>query len=87
MVGCANLGMMGGMSAEQITAAVKDKSSMASCTDFTGMGGQFRVMIVNNDKTFNTGGGETVVKCGAAEVTFKDAGKAAASSTPVVITK
>ena len=94
VAGCAGLGMMGGMSAEQIAAAVKDKSSMASCTDFTGMGGQFRVMLVNNDKTFNTGGGETTVECGAAKVIFKDAGKSqppvitpAPSTTTTIITK
>ena len=80
VTGCAGLGFMGGMSAEQIAAAVKDKSSMASCTDYTGAGGQFRVMIVNNDKTFNTGGGETAVECGAAKVTFRDAGK----SQPII---
>lgn len=72
--GCAGFGM-GGLSAEQITAAVKDKSSAVACTTFTGTGGQFQVMYVNNDKTFGTAGGETTVKCGSGEVTFKDAGK------------
>lgn len=74
---------MGGMTAEQITAAVKDKSSMASCTDFTGAGGKFSVLIVNNDKTFNTGGGETTVKCAGGEVTFKDSGRAFPPGTTV----
>jgi hypothetical protein len=66
---------MGGLSADQINAAVKDKASAVACTTYTGTGGQFQAMFVNNDKTFNTGGGETTVKCGGAEVTFKDAGK------------
>lgn len=74
--GCAGFGM-GGLSPEQINAAVKDKASAVACTTYTGTGGQFQVMFVNNDKTFNTGGGETTVKCGSGEVTFKDAGKAA----------
>ena len=76
MYGCVGMGM-GGLSAEQIQAAVKDKSSAVGCTSYTGTGGQFQVMFVNNDKTFGTGGGETTVKCGAAEVTFKDSGKVA----------
>lgn len=71
--GCAGFGM-GGMSADQITAAAKDKSSAVGCTSYTGTGGQFQAMFVNNDQTFHTGGGETTVKCGVAEVTFKDAG-------------
>lgn len=90
LTGCAGFGM-GGLSAEQINAAVKDKSSAVACTTFTGTGGQFQVMFVNNDKTFNTGGGTTTVKCGTGEVTFHDAGKAASQSgtttttvTPVV---
>lgn len=72
--GCVGMGM-GGMSAEQIAAAAKDKSSAAGCTTYTGTGGQFQAMFVNNDKTFGTGGGKTTVKCGAAEVTFEDSGK------------
>lgn len=75
LTGCAGFGM-GGLSAEQINAAVKDKSSAVACTTYTGAGGQFQVMYVNNDKTFGTGGGETTVKCGSGEVTFKDSGKA-----------
>jgi len=78
--GCAGFGM-GGLSADQINAAVKDKSSAVACTSFVGTGGQFQVMYVNNDKTFNTGGGETTVKCAGGEVTFKDSGKA--PNTPV----
>lgn len=74
--GCAALGGMGGMSAEQIAAAAKDKSSAAGCTTYTGAGGQFQAMFVNNDKTFGTGGGKTTVKCGSAEVIFEDSGKA-----------
>lgn len=93
--GCAGFGM-GGLSADQINAAVKDKSSAVACTSFVGTGGQFQVMYVNNDKTFNTGGGETTVKCGGGEVTFKDAGKAfppgttvhtPATVTPVTVVK
>lgn len=80
--GCAGFGM-GGLSADQINAAVKDKSSAVACTSFVGTGGQFQVMYVNNDKTFNTGGGETTVKCGGGEVTFKDAGKAFPPGTTV----
>lgn len=84
--GCAGFGM-GGLSAEQINAAVKDKSSAVACTSFVGTGGQFQVMYVNNDKTFNTGGGETAVKCGGGEVTFRDAGKApSTTSTPTMTT-
>lgn len=78
---CVGMGM-GGMSAEQIAAAAKDKSSAAGCTTYTGAGGQFQAMFVNNDKTFNTGGGKTTVKCGAAEVTFEDAGKAPSVPKP-----
>lgn len=74
---CAGLGM-GGMSAEQIAAAAKDKSSAAGCTQYTGTGGQFSAMFVNNDRTFGTGGGKTTIKCGTAEVTFEDSGKAPA---------
>lgn len=80
--GCAGFGM-GGLSADQINAAVKDKSSAVACTSFVGTGGQFQVMYVNNDKTFGTGGGETTVKCGGGEVTFKDSGKALPSGTVV----
>lgn len=68
---------MGAMSAEQINAATKDKSSAAGCTQYTGTGGQFTALFVNNDKTFGTAGGKTTIKCGAGEVTFEDAGKAA----------
>jgi len=78
MTGCAGFGM-GGLSADQINAAVKDKSSAVACTTYTGTGGQFQVMFVNNDKTFNTGGGTTTVKCGTGEVTFHDAGKSPAA--------
>ena len=76
LTGCAGFGM-GGLSADQINAAVKDKASAVACTTFTGMGGQFQVMFVNNDKTFNTGGGTTTVECGTGKVTFHDAGKSA----------
>lgn len=79
LAGCAGFGM-GGMSAEQIAAAAKDKSSAAGCTQYTGTGGQFNAMFVNNDRTFGTGGGKTTIKCGAAEVTFEDAGKAPAAT-------
>lgn len=84
--GCAGFGM-GGLSADQINAAVKDKASAVACTTYTGAGGQFQVMFVNNDKTFNTGGGETTVKCGSGEVIFRDAGKApSTSATPTMTT-
>lgn len=79
--GCASMGM-GGMSPEQINAAVKSKESSVACTTYTGTGGQFQAMFVNNDKTFNTGGGETTVKCGGAEVTFRDAGRAVVTPPP-----
>lgn len=78
---CAGFGM-GGLSADQINAAVKDKASAVACTTYTGTGGQFQAMFVNNDKTFNTGGGETTVKCGTGEVTFKDAGKVQTVPSP-----
>lgn len=81
--GCAGFGM-GGMSADQITAAAKDKSSAVGCTSYTGTGGQFQAMFVNNDQTFHTGGGETTVKCGSAEVTFKDAGNVVKPAAIVV---
>jgi hypothetical protein len=81
LVGCAGLGGVGssfqGLSAEQINAAVKDKSSAAACLKFTGTGGQIETMIVNQDKTYGTGGGRTIMECGSAKVTFEDAGKAA----------
>lgn len=81
LVGCAGFGM-GGLSTEQINAAVKDKASAVACTTYTGTGGQFQAMFVNNDKTFNTGGGETTVKCGSGEVIFRDAGKSQAAPSP-----
>lgn len=80
LMGCAGLGMMGGMDASQIAAAVKDKSSMATCTDYTGAGGKFSVLLVNNDQTQHTGGGKTTVKCAGGEVTYEDNGKAASTS-------
>ena len=86
LAGCAGFGM-GGLSPEQINAAVKDKSSAVACTSFTGTGGQFQVMYVNNDKTFQTGGGETTVKCAGGEVTFKDSGRVSSpvhTATPFV---
>lgn len=85
--GCAGFGM-GGMSADQINAVAKDKSSAVACTSFTGMGGQFQVMYVNNDKTFQTGGGTTAVECGGGKVTFQDAGKLpamTATATPTTV--
>lgn len=87
LTGCAGFGM-GGLTAEQINAAVKDKASAVACTTFTGVGGQFQVMFVNNDKTFNTGGGQTSVKCGSGEVIFHDAGKAVSQSgtTTTIVT-
>lgn len=75
LAGCVGMGM-GGLNADQINAAVKDKSSAAGCSTYTGTGGQFQIMFVNLDKTMNTGGGEATVECGAAKVTFRDAGRA-----------
>ncbi len=83
LAGCSGMGgfgngVNGSMTAEQISAAVKDKSSAAACMRYTGPGGQVETLFVNNDKTFGTGGGETTIDCGSAKVTFKDSGKAAA---------
>jgi hypothetical protein len=75
VTGCAGFGM-GGMSAAEITAAIKDKSSSAVCTEYIGTGGKFTALYTNTDKsTLQTGGGSTTVKCGDAEVTFTDSGK------------
>lgn len=78
--GCAGLGLtgsMGAMSPEQLKALANDKSSAAACTQYVGTGGTFTAFYMNNDKTFGSAGGTTTVKCGAAEATFADEGKAA----------
>lgn len=78
--GCAGLGLtgsMGAMSAEQLKALANDKSSAAACTQYVGTGGTFTAFYMNNDKTFGTAGGTTTIKCGAAEASFADEGKAA----------
>lgn len=74
-------GSMGNMTPDQIKAAVQDKSSAVACTDYTGTGGKFSVMLVNNDKTFQTGGGKTTVECGGGKVAFEDQGKAVVPHT------
>jgi len=82
IAGCAGMGM-GGMSADQIAAASKDKSSSAGCSYYTGTGGQFVAAFTNTDKgTLNTGGGAVVIKCGGIEFNFTDAGKAPAPAKP-----
>ena len=71
--GCA--GMMGNMSPEQLAAVAKEKNSSVACTDYTGAGGKFSAIFVNQERIVSTGGGEAVVKCPAGEVTFKDSGR------------
>lgn len=80
MTGCAGLGFtgsMGAMNADQLKALANDKSSAAACTQYVGTGGTFTAFYMNNDRTFGSAGGTTTVKCGAAEATFADEGKAA----------
>lgn len=80
VVGCAGFGM-GGMSADQISAASKDKSSSAGCTQYIGTGGSFIAAYTNTDKgTLNSGGGTVTIKCGPVDFTFTDAGKAGATA-------
>ena len=77
LAGCAGFGM-GGMNADQIAAASKDKSSSAGCTQYVGTGGSFIAAYTNTDKgTLNSGGGTVTIKCGPVDFTFTDAGKAA----------
>lgn len=84
LAGCAGFGM-GGLSADQIAAAGKDKSSSAGCSYYTGTGGQFVAAFTNTDKgTLNTGGGSVKIKCGNIEFDFTDAGKAAVTGLPTV---
>ena len=84
LVGCGAMGgTMGGMNAEQIAAASKDKSSSAGCTQYTGTGGSFVAAYTNTDKgTVGTGGGTVNIKCGSIDFTFTDAGKAPAVVKP-----
>jgi len=82
LAGCAGFGM-GGMNADQIAAASKDKSSSAGCTQYVGTGGSFIAAYTNTDKgTVGTGGGTVTIKCGAIDFQFIDAGKA--STAPKV---
>lgn len=78
--GCA--GTMGNMSPDQLSAIAANKNSAVVCTDYTGAGGKFSAIYMNQEKIVSTGGGEAIVKCPAGEVSFKDSGK----SVPVVIT-
>jgi hypothetical protein len=72
---CAGLGQnFNSMTADQIAAATKDKSASASCIQFTGTGGQFSALHMNNDKG-SIQSGSASLKCGSAEATFSDAGK------------
>ena len=82
LTGCAGFGM-GGMSADQIAAASKDKSSSAGCTQYIGTGGSFIAAYTNTDKgTLNTGGGSVTIKCGPVDFTFTDSGKSTPKTTP-----
>lgn len=74
--GCA--GMMGNMSPEQLTAMAKEKNSSVACSDYTGTGGKFSVIFVNQERIAGNAGGEANVKCAAGEVNFKDSGKVVA---------
>lgn len=75
LAGCAGLGAnFNSMTADQIAAATKDKSASASCIQFTGTGGQFSALHMNNDKGTIAAGSATL-KCGSAEATFTEAGK------------
>lgn len=74
LTGCAS--MLGQMSADQIAANAKDKSTSYACTRYTGTGGLFESVMGNTDKgVAGTAGGETSIKCGNLEVIVKDAGK------------
>lgn len=76
LAGCAGFGSnFNSMTADQIAAAAKDKSASASCIQFTGTGGQFSALHMNNDKG-SIASGSASLKCGSAEATFTDQGKA-----------
>ena len=78
LAGCAGLGFAG-MSADQITAASKDKSSSSGCSSFTGAGGKAVAAFTNTDKgTLNSGGGTVTIECDGVKITFTDSGKAPA---------
>jgi hypothetical protein len=78
--GCAALGFASsnysGMNAEQIAAAARDKNAGASCTQFTGTGGQFSQLSLGTDAGVVRDGSEASLKCGSAEATFKAGAKA-----------
>lgn len=75
LAGCGS--MMGQMSADQIAANAKDKSTSYACVRYTGTGGLFESVMGNTDKgVAGTAGGETSVECGNLKVIVKDAGKA-----------
>lgn len=78
--GCASLGY-GGMSPEMIKEATKDKNASAVCTEFIGTGGKFTSLYMNTDKSTIVSGSASL-KCGSAEATFTDQGKAAAGVKP-----
>jgi hypothetical protein len=77
--GCAALGLassnFSGMTADQIAAAAKDRSAGASCTQFTGTGGQFSQLSLGTDAGVVREGAEASLKCGSAEATFKAGAK------------
>lgn len=76
LTACAGLGGAGygQMNADQIAAAVKDKNSSASCIEFTGTGGQFRALSLNNDSGVIKSGTATL-DCGSAKATFSNGAK------------
>ena len=83
LAGCGS--MMGQMSADQIAANAKDKSTSYACVRYTGTGGLFESVLGNTDKGVSgTGGGATKLKCGNLEVEVIDSGKAQ-TVTPVKV--
>ncbi len=79
--GCGT--MMGQMSADQIAANAKDKSTSYACVRYTGTGGLFESVLGNTDKGVSgTAGGATKLKCGNLEVEVTDAGKATPKVAP-----
>ena len=86
LTGCGS--MMGQMSADQIAANAKDKSTSYACVRYTGTGGLFESVMGNTDKGVSgTAGGETSLECGNLKVIVKDAGKAPTQpSAPTSVT-
>jgi hypothetical protein len=79
LTGCGS--MIGQLTADQISANAKDKSTSYACVRYTGTGGLFESVMGNTDKGVSgTAGGETTLKCGNLEVVVKDSGKAASPS-------